>query len=212
MRILATLGCCAVLVASASAQQPAKKGFAADTPVKASPEPIPVTVLPGQPAAVRVLVPTQTYTPQQLLRMDECELIKIYKCGIATPVPCGYTPGTVIYRPGTCLAVPGSKMFKFTAWQGKYITCGTMTNRQFGVPAIKAAISDGTSWIDGKPSLIFDYEDTSLVCARYRDEVREVSPGIYLGCMHKRTKDGPEISVWFALDARKLKGMCPLGK
>jgi len=212
MRILATLGCYVVLVASASAQQPAKNGFATELPKKVSPEPIPVTVLPAPMENHRILISTKTYTPQQLLRMDECELLKIYKCGIASPVPCGYTPGTVIYKPGTCLAVPGSKMFKFTAWQGKYITCGTMTNRQFGVPAIKAAISDGVSWIDGKPSLIFDYEDTSLICFRYRDEVREVCPGIYLGCMHRRTKGEPEIAVWFALDARKLKGMCPLGK
>ncbi len=212
MRILATLGCCAIFVASVSAQQPDKNGFAADSPKKASPEPIPVTVLPAQAQAAPALLFKQTYTSEQLLRMEECELLKIYKCGIASPVPCGYTSGTVIYKPGSRLAVPGSKMFKFTAWQGKYITGGTMTNRQFGLPGIKAAISDGTSWIDGKPSLIFDYEDTSLICGRYRDEVREVSPGIYLGCMHKRTKEGPEISVWFALDARKLKGMCSLGK
>ena len=92
MRILATLGCCAILVASASAQQPTRNGFAADSPKKPSPEPIPVTVLSAPPTAARVIGPTHAYTPDQLLRMDESELLKIYKCGIATPVPCGYTP------------------------------------------------------------------------------------------------------------------------
>jgi hypothetical protein len=77
-----------------------------------------------------------------------------------------------------------------------------MVNRQFGVPTISAAIQDGESYIDGRPTLVFDYEDTSLICTRYRDEVREVSPGVYLGVMHKRTKDGPKVATWFALDAR----------
>jgi hypothetical protein len=211
MRILAILGVSAFAVGLASAQTPPPKTFASERP---TPTTSPVISAEQYPAHVRVQIVNAgpCYVPEQLLRMDECQLMEIYKNGVANPVPNGYTPGTVIFRPGSAIVVPASKMFRFTAWQGKWIECGVMTNRQFGVPAIKAAISDGTSWIDGKPSQIFDYEDTSLICARYRDEVREICPGIYLGCMHKRTKSGPEIAVWFALDARKLKGCCPNGQ
>jgi hypothetical protein len=85
-----------------------------------------------------------------------------------------------------------------------------MVNRQFGVPAIKAAVLDGQSWIDGKPTLTFDYEGTSLICGSYRDEIREVSPGVFLGCMHKRQKDGcVKIATWFALDTNDGKRCCP---
>lgn len=211
MRILATLVCCTLATATSTAQTPTNKDFAADNPESKSTRPSPIKVSGGSPNVVYLPAPIKTYVPEQLLRMEEEQLLQLYKCGIPNPVPCGYTPGTVIYRPGSCLTVASSKMFRFTAWQGKFINCGTMTNRQFGVPAIKAAISNGESWIDGKPTLVFDYENTSVICARYRDEVREICPGIYLGCMHKRTKTGPEISVWFALDARKLKGCCPPG-
>ena len=134
--------------------------------------------------------------------MDECQLMEIYKTGTVSPVPCGYTPGLVIYNPGSKLTVPVSKLMKLTAWQGKYITCDKMINRQFGVPFIRANISMGQSWIDGGPTLVFDYADTSFICKRYRDEVREVSPGVYLGCMHRRTGDTVRIATWFALDAR----------
>ena len=36
----------------------------------------------------------------------------------------------------------------------------------------------------------------------YLGKVREVSPGVHLGIMHKRTKEGPKVATWFALDAR----------
>jgi hypothetical protein len=80
-----------------------------------------------------------------------------------------------------------------------------MYNRQFGLPTIQAKIGSGESWIDGQQTVVFDYYETSFVWKQYRDEVREVSPGIYLGCMHKREKDGISIATWFALDAKCMK-------
>ena len=94
-------------------------------------------------------------------------------------------------------------MISATAWQGKYFPDdGTMINKTFGLKAIKANVYPGISWLDGGPSTIFDYYDRSKIAARYRDEVREVSPGIYLGIMHKRDGACPKLAAWFALDAR----------
>ena len=55
-------------------------------------------------------------------------------------------------------------------------------------------------FVDGGPSMIFDYQNTSIVWMHYRDEVREVSPGVFLGIMHWVGWGGPTIATWFALD------------
>src|SRR5438105_9725375 len=123
MRALAILGCVGAIVGSVSAQEQKKIEFAADRPA-----PITVTQTPAAPLPVPIPVQRE-YCPEQLLRMDECQLIEIYKTGSVTPVPCGYTPGIVIFKPGTKLAVPMSKLMKLTAWQGKYVTCDKMINR-----------------------------------------------------------------------------------
>ena len=206
MRTLAALGGLGLLAAAGLAQQPVATEFATGGSSVACPQPI-VSVLPAPP-----VLPTHVsricYSPEMLLKLPECELIELYKCSPPGTVPACYTPGLVIYKPGCLITAPVARVLKCTAWQGKYFPdCDTMVNRQFGVPTIKAAIYPGDSWLDGRPSLVFDYEDTSLVCTRYRDEVREISPGVYLGIMHKRAKDGPKISTWFALDARG-KGCC----
>ncbi len=202
MRNLALLGWLGVFVGATSAQQAKSTQFASDKPAKNAPA-------VSLPAPMPLAAPApREYEPEQLLRMNECQLIEIYRCGVVCPVPCGYTPGVVIYKPGSKLTVPMSKLMKLTAWQGKYIKCNKMINRQFGIPSIEANIGNGQSWIDGGPTLVFDYSDTSLICNKYRDEVRQVCPGIYLGCMHKREKDSVRIATWFALDARTCGGRC----
>jgi hypothetical protein len=210
MRSLAVLGGLGLWAATGWAQPGGPTEFATEGRVEVI-GPVGVTVLPPS-AVVCPPVSRVCYTPKILSKLPECELVRIYRCGVPKPVPCGYTPGLVIFKPGSMITTPVSQVLKCTAWQGKYFPGdGTMVNRQFWVPTIKAAIEDGQSWIDGGPSLIFDYADTSLVCTHYRDEVREVSPGVFLGVMHRRTKDGPKVSTWFALDARG-EGCCVPGK
>lgn len=207
MRILAALGGLGLLASVGLAQPPAVTEFAIASPAHCVVEPITVTVQP--PPSVGVGITSRiTYTPKILLKLPECELVKLYRCSPPGQVPGCYTPGLVIFKPGSFITAPLARVLEYSAWQGKYFPDpGTMVNRQFGVPTIPAAISAGESWLDGGPSLVFDYEETSVVCHRYRDEVREVSPGVYLGIMHRRTKDGPKIATWFALDARG-EGCC----
>ena len=204
MRLLVSLGSLALMGSAVLAQEPKRSGFATDKPELPSPT-VTATVLPAPPPQARPITFASEVCPERLLRMSESELLQVYKCGIPTPVPCGYTPGTVIFKPGSKLSVPTAKLLKLSGWQGKYITCDRMYNRQFGMPTIQAEIGTGESWIDGRPTVVFDYYNTSFVWKQYRDEVREVSPGIYLGCMHKREKDGISIATWFALDAKCTK-------
>lgn len=212
MHILASLGGLGLMAAAALAQAPVKTEFAMDKgrqPVQA----ITVTMLPApavSPLPVRPPITPMGYSGEQLLRMSECELVQVYKSGVPGMPPCGYTPGTIIFQPGSAITVPVSRAMGATTWQGKWITAdGFMVNKMFGVPSIKAAIGPGESWIDGRPSTIFDYQNTSFVWQQYRDEVREVSPGVYLGCMHSRCgKNGPKIATWFALDTVNGQSGC----
>ena len=64
--------------------------------------------------------------------------------------------------------------------------------------------SFGPSAIDGKPTLILDYDlavNPSYI-RRIHDEIREVSPGLFLGpAMVKRAHD-KVLALWFGLDSR----------
>jgi hypothetical protein len=62
----------------------------------------------------------------------------------------------------------------------------------------------GPSAIDGKPTLVLDYdlEANPPYIRRIHDEIREVEPRLLLGpAMWKRAKD-KVLVLWFALDAR----------
>lgn len=65
--------------------------------------------------------------------------------------------------------------------------------------------SFGASAIDGKPTLILDYDlDVNPRFIRaIHDEIREVAPGLFLGpAMWKRARGGKALVLWFALDSR----------
>jgi hypothetical protein len=141
------------------------------------------------------------HTAERLLRMTEAELVAVYAGGAPGLPPTGYSPGTVILRPGSALTVPAARLLRATAWQGKTVTSdGRMVNRMFGRPAITAVVTSGDSLFDGRPSVVFDYSTTSVLWRNYRDEVREVSPGVYLGCLERFGRRGPTVAAWFVVD------------
>jgi hypothetical protein len=63
----------------------------------------------------------------------------------------------------------------------------------------------GPSAIDGKPTLILDYDlDVNPGYIRHvHDEIREVSPGLFMGpAMWKGSGEKKTLVLWFALDSR----------
>jgi len=64
---------------------------------------------------------------------------------------------------------------------------------------INAKLYMGESWMDGKESIIIDYQKTSLVFGWIRDEIRQISPGLYLGRAYARTESKKCLVVNFAL-------------
>ena len=139
-------------------------------------------------------------TMQQLVRMPAADLSALYAMSPAAPVPSGFVPGRAIKNPGSWTTVANARATRLV-WQGKIFRDGTMINRFGPVKAIPADVYVGESWVDGRPALIFDYGRSKL-WPDVRDEVREVSPGLYLGIMYKG-KAQPEQKMFFTLDARK---------
>jgi hypothetical protein len=101
-------------------------------------------------------------------------------------------------------------------WEGKTFnassdTRGVGLNRVF-VPGVFGRqnlfpfdTSFGPSAIDGKPTLILDYDlDVNPGYIRHvHDEIREVSSGLFLGpAMWKGAGDKKTLALWFALDSR----------
>ena len=60
------------------------------------------------------------------------------------------------------------------------------------------------SAIDGGPCVVLDYDlpDNPALIRKIHDEVREVSPGLFLGPAMWKTVKGPALVLWFALDTR----------
>jgi hypothetical protein len=140
-------------------------------------------------------------TISQLVRMSPAELDCLYDQAPAAPMLDGRVPGRAIVFPGKRLAGPASGAARLV-WQGKEFRAAdaTATNRFFGVPAIWGVLYYGPSWRDGRPALILDYQATSRVYEPYRDEIRQVAPGLFLGLMYERTCPQPTLKMYFALE------------
>ena len=66
------------------------------------------------------------------------------------------------------------------------------------------ATSFGPSALDGDPTLILDY-DLAVnpgYIRRIHDEIREVSPGVFLGPAMWKSGEERTLVLWFALDTR----------
>lgn len=140
-----------------------------------------------------------------LVRLCPAELEALYRASPPPAIPCGKVTGRPVIRPGSAIAVPASKLGR-AAWQGKVFdpANGRAVNRFFGVRMIRGELYYAESWHDGRPALILDYGRTSRVYGRYRDELREVAPGLLLGLMYDRTDRS--MTRYFALDAGTAGG------
>jgi hypothetical protein len=117
--------------------------------------------------------------------MSQAELDTLFSSVPAGPIPDGEAEGTAIIAPGTTFSPTIAKFISTFAWQGKVFDskAGVLRNKilPFGLNAIIAKIYKAHSWLDGKECIVLDYSDTSLVAHWIRDEIREISTGVYLG-------------------------------
>lgn len=129
-----------------------------------------------------------TYDVQQLLGSTQAQLDEIFRNSPAGDIPEGEAQGTAIIAPGTKFTADIAGIINHFAWQGKNFDpkTGTLTNRisAFGLNAIIAKVYKGPSWLDEKECIVLDYSQTSFVAQHIRDEIRLISPKLYLGVVY----------------------------
>jgi hypothetical protein len=139
---------------------------------------------------------------EQLLSLSEPQLLWVYRGGSVVGLPPGKVRGTPLLATGSPRARLVSRGARLL-WQGKVVDddAGGAVNRFAGLRMIRGELYQAPSWLDGSPTLVLDYQRTSHVYARYRDEIRQVAPGLYLGLMFDRRTSPPTLAMMFALDA-----------
>jgi hypothetical protein len=125
------------------------------------------------------------YDVDRLLTMSQEQLDALFTASPAGEIPKGEAEGTAIVAPGTTYSPTIARFISNFAWQGKVFDTekGVLRNKilPLGLNAIIAKVYKEESWLDGKECIVLDYSDTSLLAQWIRDEIREISPGVYLG-------------------------------
>jgi hypothetical protein len=131
-------------------------------------------------------------TLQDLTTMSQADLDDLFKRAPMGEIPDGDAQGTAIVAPGTDLELPILVFARWLAWQGKvfYRAQGYLLNKvgPLGIHLIKARVYVAPSWFDSQPAIILDYSQTSLLAHKVRDEIRQVSPGTFLGIVYYGTQ------------------------
>jgi hypothetical protein len=147
--------------------------------------------------------------PHHFLELSAEELDAIFTGSAAGAIPVGEGEGTAIIAPGTEIADELASFVHIFTWKGKVFqrdaadpARGVLKNRilPLGHKAIVAQVYRGESWFDGQECIVLDYSQTSIVAQWIRDEIREVSPGVYLGLVYwGKQKAAAKRLIHFAL-------------
>jgi hypothetical protein len=131
---------------------------------------------------------TPIRNPQAFLKMSGAELDDIFRQSPAGTLPDGEGEGTAIIAPGTAISDEIARFVHLFTWKGKVFDAakGELRNKilPLGHKAIVARVYKDKSWFDKNECIVLDYSKTSLLAKWIRDEIREVSPGIYLGIVY----------------------------
>ncbi|NEO97230.1 MAG: hypothetical protein F6K58_00625 [Symploca sp. SIO2E9] len=126
-----------------------------------------------------------TMTTADLQKLSPNELDDLYRRSPVGNIPDQEGKGTVLFLTKLPTGNLFSALVRLLAWQGKvfYRTQEFLLNRVslFRIQMIKAKVYSGESWFSQGEATILDYSKTSFVAQKIRDEIREVSPNLYLG-------------------------------
>lgn len=126
--------------------------------------------------------------PDDFLKMSSDQLDDIFRQSPPGEIPNGEGDGTAIIAPGTRISDELASFVHLFTWKGKVFDAakGELRNKILPLAhkAIVAKVYKDKSWLDDKECIVLDYSKTSLLAKWIRDEIREVSPGIYLGVVY----------------------------
>lgn len=135
---------------------------------------------------------------KQYACMNACELESLFRSGTAASVPCGDWRGKPLLmldakNPRTRAAMTAM------LWKGKrFLPCGKMVNQWVGIRAIKSDVSIAPSSLDGQPCIRLDYAPNAPIFGNAFDEIREIAPGVLLGCYFEKCP-APRLKGFFVL-------------
>lgn len=133
------------------------------------------------------------------LRLSPHELCVQFSLGTATQ-PVGKLRGRVLWVDDATFPRARGRA-QSVLWRGKEFDCdGSFTNRFLGFTALPSRGFLAESWTDGAAAFVMDYPPGTPVFGRYRDEVREVAPGVWLGRALDRSTGKP--LSWFILSVK----------
>jgi hypothetical protein len=149
-------------------------------------------------ATARQPAPTSTHPPfeagpspsasAELLDLSQVDLLSVFRRSSAGEIPIGGGRGTPIIFPGTAAAKWAAAVLGTVVWRGKVFRPGGGDLKNLvsilAIPAIPARVYREPSWLDGQDCIVLDYSETSRVAGWLRDEIREASPGVYLGLVY----------------------------
>jgi len=125
-------------------------------------------------------------TSEDLLNRSPEELDALYRQAPVGAIPDGVAEGYVLFLADSPVNRLVTCFVRTLAWQGKvfFRDQGYLLNlvSALRVRLVKATLSRGTSWFcPGEEAIILDYSKTSFLAQKIRDEIREVSPGLFIG-------------------------------
>jgi len=143
--------------------------------------------------------------PKEFLAMTGEQLDDIFRNSPTGEIPRGEGKGVAIVAPGSKVSDEIARFVNLFTWKGKVFDPdkGILRNKilPLGHRAIVAKVYKDKSWFDQKECIVLDYSKTSLLAKWIRDEIREVTPGIYLGVVFW----GKKKLIHFALQFPKSK-------
>lgn len=135
---------------------------------------------------------------------SEAQLEALFASGYVNGIPVGRMWGMPLINPGSPGAVPASLGGR-VVWSGKRIEAENViaVNRFFGLPLIRAEVRIEPSLRDSRPAIVLDYSGHSFLYRNVRDEIREISPGLYLGYMDDLRTAQPAARRWFVVETAR---------
>lgn len=141
---------------------------------------------------------------EDLARCNPSQLDALFSFGTVSSIPTGRLRGLPLVNPGSRSAIAVSQGGR-VAWSGKRIDANGLgaINFFFGIPSVRANTRIEPSLRDGRPAIVLDYSQSSWLYRNVRDEIREISPGIFLGYVDDIRTSEPTARRWFALESAR---------
>jgi hypothetical protein len=141
--------------------------------------------------------PGRVLTKCDLVGLDLGQLDALFAAGTADAMPTGLGRGTILMR------TDGKKLrlkMEGLVWKGKSFGCdGRYVNQWAGFRAVRGFVALGPSWYDGRPCVVVDHEPGTPIFGNARDELRQISPGLWLGRFYQKCPCG-KLEGYFVLE------------